>query len=98
MDKQKYVWKKVYTIVLIANAVYIVLFYVIKLKISQNFSGILCIFAGMGGLPGGHISRVAFYCQTRCGMVHWTKPQIQGPFVPESGSNRGTARFLHHYK
>jgi len=34
MDKQKYVWKKVYTIVLVANAVYIVLFYLIM----KNFS------------------------------------------------------------
>lgn len=34
MDKQKYVWKKVYTLVLIANAVYIVLFYLIM----KNFS------------------------------------------------------------
>ena len=34
MDKQKYIWKKEYTIVLIANAVYIVLFYVIM----KNFS------------------------------------------------------------
>lgn len=29
MEKQKYVWKKEYTLVLLANAVYIVLFYVI---------------------------------------------------------------------
>lgn len=34
MDKQKYVWKKEYTVVLIANAVYIVLFYVIM----KNYS------------------------------------------------------------
>jgi len=34
MDKQKYVWKKEYTVVLIANAIYIVLFYVIM----KNFS------------------------------------------------------------
>lgn len=34
MDKQKYIWKKEYTIVLIVNAVYIVLFYVIM----KNFS------------------------------------------------------------
>lgn len=34
MDKQKYVWKKEYTVVLIANAVYILLFYVIM----KNFS------------------------------------------------------------
>lgn len=34
MDKQKYVWKKEYTVVLIANAVYIVLFYAIM----KNFS------------------------------------------------------------
>ena len=34
MDKQKYVWKKEYTVVLIVNAVYIVLFYVIM----KNFS------------------------------------------------------------
>jgi len=29
MDKQKYVWKKEYTVVLIANAVYILLFYIL---------------------------------------------------------------------
>jgi hypothetical protein len=34
MEKQKYVWKKVYTVVLVANAIYIVLFYVIM----KNFS------------------------------------------------------------
>jgi hypothetical protein len=34
MEKQKYVWKKEYTLVLLANAVYIVLFYVIM----KNFS------------------------------------------------------------
>lgn len=34
MDKPKYFWKKEYTVVLIANAVYIVLFYVIM----KNFS------------------------------------------------------------
>jgi hypothetical protein len=34
MEKQKYVWKKEYTVVLIVNAVYIVLFYVIM----KNFS------------------------------------------------------------
>jgi len=34
MDKQKYVWKKEYTVVLIANAVYIVMFYAIM----KNFS------------------------------------------------------------
>lgn len=34
MDKQKYVWKRVYTLVLIANAVYIVLFYLIM----KNFA------------------------------------------------------------
>jgi len=34
MEKQKYVWKKEYTVVLIANAFYIVLFYVIM----KNFS------------------------------------------------------------
>ena len=34
MDQQKYVWKKEYTVVLIANAIYIVLFYVIM----KNFS------------------------------------------------------------
>jgi hypothetical protein len=34
MEKQKYIWKKEYTVVLIVNAVYIVLFYVIM----KNFS------------------------------------------------------------
>jgi hypothetical protein len=34
MDKQKYIWKKEYTVVLIANAVYIVLFYVIMKSFS----------------------------------------------------------------
>jgi hypothetical protein len=34
MEKQKYVWKKEYTVVLIVNVVYIVLFYVIM----KNFS------------------------------------------------------------
>jgi hypothetical protein len=34
MEKQKYVWKKVYTVVLVANAIYIVLFYIIM----KNFS------------------------------------------------------------
>lgn len=34
MEKQKYVWKKAYTLVLLGNAVYIVLFYVIM----KNFS------------------------------------------------------------
>jgi hypothetical protein len=34
MDKQKYVWKKEYTVVLIANAVYILMFYLIM----KNFS------------------------------------------------------------
>ena len=29
MEKQKYLWKKEYTVVLISNAIYIVLFYVI---------------------------------------------------------------------
>jgi hypothetical protein len=34
MEKQKYIWKKEYTVVLIANAVYIVLFYVIMKSFS----------------------------------------------------------------
>lgn len=34
MEQQKYVWKKVYTVVLVANTIYIVLFYVIM----KNFS------------------------------------------------------------
>ena len=34
MEKQKYIWKKEYTVVLIVNAIYIVLFYVIM----KNFS------------------------------------------------------------
>jgi len=34
MEKQKYIWKKEYTVVLIVNVVYIVLFYVIM----KNFS------------------------------------------------------------
>jgi hypothetical protein len=34
MEQQKYVWKKVYTVVLVANAIYIVLFYIIM----KNFS------------------------------------------------------------
>ena len=34
MEQQKYVWKKVYTVVLVANAIYIVLFYLIM----KNFS------------------------------------------------------------
>jgi len=34
MEQQKYVWKKVYTVVLVANAMYIVLFYLIM----KNFS------------------------------------------------------------
>lgn len=34
MEQQKYVWKKVYTVVLVVNAMYIVLFYLIM----KNFS------------------------------------------------------------
>ncbi len=34
MEKQKFSWKKEYTMVLIANAVYIVLFYVIMITYS----------------------------------------------------------------
>lgn len=29
MDKQKYIWKKEYTLVLVANVVYLIAFYVI---------------------------------------------------------------------